>query len=1204
MKTLHNLLLSVLLLGSAATITASLPVLGTLEEAGKKLLPVELEKRKAEQLEGLRKEKQALEDGKKEFDEHTTGLLNELKTQVDQVKSILEKDPDNDFLVKTLSLLNTLQQIVRDLKEERDQLVSTIDQHIKILQDYLLDPQLENYQKKELKIGERPVYSFADLQMLYERTVKLKKRLDELNQKEKNINAQLENRKKSATAAIEEFKKKQEAYEKQKKNEQHIGDSLELSLQQRDELFKLERQVFEERTELDNRRQAIIEHQIEMIKSQIFIERAQLDVVKDVLRRVKPAIRVSESEITQAKDALSRRKQQLFKDKEPIRHELEEADARFKKLDQMLDELSKKNNIVIGPDVDDWSRLPRQTLSAFMAFIEVATLNAQKLLMQRSKALQETRLLLEDEKLRLDDIKVEIQETFFMLSSKKDLSEDEVKREIKKYDKPRADVEEYSSRYTELRSATEGQLEGQKRALDNIAKLKERLEQSRDTIFQGHADEYAQAVELLAKAEESVKQQVELLNKALSNYVDILSYLLSIGKHIEFITGELSSVVLWQRPEVAISWSDIQTISPDIQTFIAGLQNYLAGFDFGILLTQVGALFSTPFDMMIAILFLILFGLFLWLLRRYIPYIIARLKVSLLDAAGMSLFFGVIVEFVVQHLVSIVIWGLMFGLFQMYVMPDIYYYVLFYLLSIPYLLYLANRFIRLFVQFNKDMGYPFVAQDFQSRIELVLSTLLYSTITIFFFREAFILVSSGRSKLPIILLALNFIILQISLILILSKEQILSVIPDNRPFWQWVYAQVNKYYYLILSFVIAMIVMSNPYVGFGFLVRHILFRSIYTAFSLIVLYQIHLIIKRRISYIFFDAEQDVVRERFGQSKTWYGATVIALFLIFIFTGIVICARIWGWPETLASIKSWADVQEILKTEIMFRDTTAPISVSSLIQILLFFVGGSLVSFALNRLVLAKIFNVLLVDAGVQNAVASIMRYVILAASIIIGFESVRLHNVVQIFLGALLLSIGWIIKDPMSDFIAYFIILVQRPLKVGDYVCIDPEAIGVVRKITARSVVIRRKNSTTVIVPNTRIINQPVVNWNYVRSFIAFDDILLTVSHKEDPGRVKELLHKVLDESPYVLKSPKPMIRFEAFSDFGFTFLVRGFLSSNYTLEQFEIASDVRIEIVRTLRANKIELAVPVRVVYERDGSRMSPSGLPFMDDITHMQEK
>ena len=206
-----------------------------------------MKKRKAEQLEGLRKEKQALEDGRKEFDEHTTGLLNELKTQVDQVKSILEKDPDNDFLVKKLSLLNTLQQIVRDLKEERDQLVSTIDQHIKILQDYLLDPQLENYQKKELKIGERPVYSFADLQMLYEQTVKLKKRLDELNQKEKNINAQLENRKKSAMAAIEEFKKKQEAYEKQKKNEQHIGDSLELSLQQRDELFKLERQVFEER---------------------------------------------------------------------------------------------------------------------------------------------------------------------------------------------------------------------------------------------------------------------------------------------------------------------------------------------------------------------------------------------------------------------------------------------------------------------------------------------------------------------------------------------------------------------------------------------------------------------------------------------------------------------------------------------------------------------------------------------------------------------------------------------------------------------------------------------------------------------------------------------------------------------------------------------------------------------------------------------
>lgn len=1197
MKTLRNLFLSIMVLGNSAVTFASLPVFGTLEEAGRKLLPIELATKKAEQLETLKKEKEQLEAARKDFIERKRAILNEINTQIEAVKSHLEQDPDNDFLVKILSLLNQLQQVIRDQEQEREQFANIIDQHIKVLQDYLLDPQLERYEKKEIKIGGRSVYSYADLQMLYEQTVKQKKRLDQLMQKEKNSNAQLENRKKSAAAAAQEFKKKQEEFEKHKKSQSYVGDGFEFSLQQQEELFKLEHQLYDNQKDLDNVRQRIIEHHIDMITSQMFIERAQRDIVAEVLRRVKSAIRVSESEITQSKDALTRRKQQLFKDKEPIRQELEAVNEQIKTLERKLDDTSKNNKILLGADIDDWSREPRQTVEAYVAYIEVAALNADVLRLHSMKAFQESRLALEDEKLRLEDVKVEIQGSFYLLSSKKDLSEDDIKRELKKYDKPRAEIEEYTSLYTELRSGNDLKLESQKRALDTIAKLKDRLLQYKNTIFKGYSSEYQHAQDLLEKADQSIKMQIETLTKVLSNYADMLGYLANVSKDIEFIVAELNGVVLWQRPEVAISWSDIQTILPDLQLFINGLQNYLTGFDIGIVFAQVRAALATPLDIAIACFFLLFLIIGIWFIHLYAPLITARLKVTLLDKSGLSLFTAMLIDFVVHNIITLSLWGILFGLIHLYTMPDIYYYVIFYLVSIPYLLYLAHRFIDFFMNFNREMGYPFVAEDFQSRIDLVLATLLYATIIIFFFREAFILVSSGRSKLPVILLALNFIILQISLILILSKEQILSVIPDHRPFWQWVHTQVNKYYYIILSFVIAMIVMSNPYVGFGFLVRHILFKSIYTGLWLVVLYHAHVWIKRRISYIFFDAEQDVVRERFAQSKTWYGATVIALFLIFIFIGIVICAHIWDWPQTLADIKSWDDIQELLKTNIMFKDTTSPISVNSLLQILMFFVIGSFVSFAMNWFVLARIFDVLLVDAGVQNAVSSIMRYVILAASIIIGFESVGLHNVVVIILGALVFSIGWIIKDPMADFIAYFIILVQRPLKVGDYIYVDSETLGFVRKITARAVIIRRRNSTTVIIPNTRIISQPIANWNYVRSFIAFDDILITVSHKEDPGKVKELLLKVLDESPYILKSPKPVVRFELFSETGFTFLVRGYMSSNYTQEQWDIASDVRIEIVRTLRANGIEIAVPVRVVYERDG-RISPTSLRSGDEM------
>jgi small-conductance mechanosensitive channel len=216
---------------------------------------------------------------------------------------------------------------------------------------------------------------------------------------------------------------------------------------------------------------------------------------------------------------------------------------------------------------------------------------------------------------------------------------------------------------------------------------------------------------------------------------------------------------------------------------------------------------------------------------------------------------------------------------------------------------------------------------------------------------------------------------------------------------------------------------------------------------------------------------------------------------------------------------------------------------------------------------------------VQNTIVSITEYLIVIAATLLGFYKAGLGSLVGILIGALILSIGWVIKEPLSDFIAYFILLVQRPIKVGDYVKMDDDIKGVVRKITPRAVVIRKNNSHMVVVPNATVISRPVYNWNYVRNFIAFDDILVPIAFKEDPTRVKELLFSVVSANPNILKNPKPVIRLEEFRDYGYIFLVRGFLSSDLTLEQWEIASDVRLAIMKILRENNVEIASPVEVI-------------------------
>ena len=78
---------------------------------------------------------------------------------------------------------------------------------------------------------------------------------------------------------------------------------------------------------------------------------------------------------------------------------------------------------------------------------------------------------------------------------------------------------------------------------------------------------------------------------------------------------------------------------------------------------------------------------------------------------------------------------------------------------------------------------------------------------------------------------------------------------------------------------------------------------------------------------------------------------------------------------------------------------------------------------------------------------------------------------------------------------------------------------------------------------------------------------------------------RVLDESRVVLKNPRPVVRLENFTDLGYVFLVRGFLSSNHTLDMWDIASDIRFAIVKRLHEHGIEIAYPVRIMVSNSGT-------------------
>ena len=89
------------------------------------------------------------------------------------------------------------------------------------------------------------------------------------------------------------------------------------------------------------------------------------------------------------------------------------------------------------------------------------------------------------------------------------------------------------------------------------------------------------------------------------------------------------------------------------------------------------------------------------------------------------------------------------------------------------------------------------------------------------------------------------------------------------------------------------------------------------------------------------------------------------------------------------------------------------------------------------------------------------------------------------------------------------------------------------------------------------------------------------IPYKENPLKIKEIFLNVLEEHQNILKNPKPIIRLDDFGEYGFQFMIRGFISSSYTLEMWNIASNLRLSIIKALRDKNIEIAVPVRRIVD-----------------------
>ena len=229
------------------------------------------------------------------------------------------------------------------------------------------------------------------------------------------------------------------------------------------------------------------------------------------------------------------------------------------------------------------------------------------------------------------------------------------------------------------------------------------------------------------------------------------------------------------------------------------------------------------------------------------------------------------------------------------------------------------------------------------------------------------------------------------------------------------------------------------------------------------------------------------------------------------------------------------------------------------------------------------------DPGVRNALRAGLGYggFVVAAAIAITVAGFDLSNL-AIIAGALSVGIGFGLQAIVNNFVSGLILLVERPIKEGDWIIAGDQQ-GVVRKIGIRATEVRTFQNASVIIPNAKLISDPVTNWLF-KDRTGRGEIRIGVAYGSDTAKVKEILLEAAKAHPKVRPVPPPSVLFKDFGDSALIFDLRFYLSDMYDV--ITVPSDIRFDIDQRFRAENVEIPFPQRDLHIR-----SPIPVPLKTD-------
>ncbi len=209
----------------------------------------------------------------------------------------------------------------------------------------------------------------------------------------------------------------------------------------------------------------------------------------------------------------------------------------------------------------------------------------------------------------------------------------------------------------------------------------------------------------------------------------------------------------------------------------------------------------------------------------------------------------------------------------------------------------------------------------------------------------------------------------------------------------------------------------------------------------------------------------------------------------------------------------------------------------------------------------------------------VQRLYFIVGLLLLGFTTLALLNVplgaFAFVSGAVAIGVGFGAQNIINNFISGWILMWEKPIRIGDFLELG-DVMGTVETINTRSTLIRRTDGVHMLIPNSQLLENTVINWTLIDK-LARGQVRVGVAYGSPVKLVSELITQAVKSHEFILDDPEPVVIFEDFGDNALIFDTYFWVSTVSERGLRFIKSDVRFKIEELFNQNNIVIAYPQR---------------------------